>query len=367
MLKSITRRRKKYIFLDYMIVLLTSLYIRIRTVDIDFYSSLQPNYTWLLTIVFGLMFAKIGRVWCILICSIMNISSIYFLSNSSHVVFVSSIYIFTYENLILLIFCHSLNVFREKAFQGLLFCYAFGNYLELAQVFLNLKYLKYLLFILIISLSVIRLKFKQLPQTNYFIVIKHVFTVRMAITQAIMILFIMQVIINLRTFLDMIGSSSTRYFALILFPLICLVFFQYEIMLNEGFFLSNFTLSILLLFDQFAIFFIAAGFLCHALIIQVFAVFYVFDQIDSKISRTYKNLNYDIIVLIHYAILKYFYAHYDSYAQHKNIIQVLSGLISIFLIIRARNLCRCFFKNKQNYYNNTYDQFESARNDDTVL
>ncbi|CAD8114531.1 unnamed protein product [Paramecium primaurelia] len=137
MLKSITRRRKKYIFLDYLIVLFTSLYLRIRTIDMDFYSSIQPNYLWLLTILFGLMFAKIGRVWCIFICVNLNLLSIYYFNNTNNIVFATSIYKLTYDSLILLVICHSFNIFRDKGFQVLTYCYAFGK--------VTVKQLRYLL------------------------------------------------------------------------------------------------------------------------------------------------------------------------------------------------------------------------------
>ncbi|CAD8122263.1 unnamed protein product [Paramecium sonneborni] len=308
-----------------------------------------------------------GRLWCIFICSILNISSIYYLNNSKHVIFVSCTYTFTYECLYLLIICHTLNLFREKAFQGLIICYAIGNYLELAQVFFNLNFLKYLLSILIISLLVIRLKCRQLPQTNYFIVIKHLYTMRMAIIQSIVFLFVILIVINLQTFIAMVTSSLTKYIVLISFPIIYLSFFQYQSLTNEGIFIINIILSLLLYFDQLVIFCIAAAIIPIIFVLQFAILFYVFREIDSKISRTHKYLNYDAIVLIHYIILKNSYAYYDSYAQHKNIIYFLSAFISLFIFIRDKNIYKAFI-NKQNYYNNnTYDQFESPRNDDTVF
>ncbi|CAK79250.1 unnamed protein product (macronuclear) [Paramecium tetraurelia] len=363
MLKSITRRRKKYIFLDYLIVLLTAMYLRIRSVDMDFYSSLQPNYLWLLTILFGLMFAKIGRVWCIFICVIMNLFSIYFLSSTTHVVFVSSIYKMTYDSLILLVIGHTLYLFRERAVQALTYCY---SYLELAQLFMNLKYFKYFLFLLIVSLSTLRLRCRSLPTTNYFIVIKHLCTARMAVIILILFLQILLTTINLNTFVGAFTSSLARYIILFLYPFYFLPLIRHIQYTSESLLILNVAISGLFLFDQLAVFLVASIFIPIIFIVQFTIFIYIFREIDPKISRTIKYINYDAVVLINYIILRYAHSNYESFTQHKTIIYFLSAIIAIFLFIRNKNICKSF-TNKQNYYNNTYDQFESARNDDTVL
>ncbi|CAD8170579.1 unnamed protein product [Paramecium octaurelia] len=366
MLKSITRRRKKYIFLDYLIVLLTALYLRIRSVDMDFYSSLQPNYLWLLTILFGLMFAKIGRVWCIFICVILNLFSIYFLSSTTHVVFVSSIYKMTYDSLILLVICHSLYVFREKVIQALTYCYLLGNYLEMAQLFMNLKYFKYFLFLLIVSISTIRLRCRPLPSTNYFIAIQHLCTIRMAVMLFILLLQVLLIAINLNSFIGAFTSSLARYIILFIYPLYLLPLLRHIQYMSESLLILNVSISGLLIFDQLAVFLVASIFIPFIFIVQFTLFINIFQEIDPKISRTIKYINYDAVVLINYIILKYANSNYESFAQHKTIVYFLSTIVAVFIFIRNKNICRNF-TNKQNYYNNTYDQFESARNDDTVL
>ncbi|CAK68362.1 unnamed protein product (macronuclear) [Paramecium tetraurelia] len=366
MLKSITRRRKKYIFLDYLIILFTALYLRIRSVDTGFYSSLQPNYLQLLTILFALMFANIGRVQCILISAILNIFSIYWLSTSTYIVLVSSIYKFTYDSLILLVFCHSLNVFRDKGIQVLTYCYAFGNYLEIVQIFFNLNYFKFLLFILIVSLSLLRQRCRQLPQSNYFIVIKYLCTTRIAIIQSIILLHVLLTVINLHTFVNVVTSSSVRYVVLLIYPLFLLAIDPKFRNISQIILALNVILSLLLLFDHQVIFFMASLLIPHIFVFQLALFIFIFSEINPKISKEHKYLNYDAMILIYYIILKNSYAHYDSYVQYKGIIYFMSIIIAIFIIIKSKRFQKSFAI-KQNYQNNSYDQFESAKNDDTVF
>ncbi|CAD8207840.1 unnamed protein product [Paramecium octaurelia] len=322
MLKSITRRRKKYIFLDYLLILFTALYLRIRSVDTDFYSSLQPNYLQLLTILFGLMFAKIGRVQCILICAMLNLFSIYCLSTSTYIVLVSSIYKLTYDSLILLVFCHTLNVFRDKGIQVLTHCYAFGNYLEIVQLFFNLKYFKFFLFILIVSLSLLRQRGRQLPQSDYVIVIKYLFTFRMAVIQSIILLHVLLTVINLNTFVNVVTSSSARYIILLIYPLFLFAIDPKFRNISEIILALNVLLSLLLLFDQLVIFFMASLLIPHIFVFQLALFIFVFSEIDSKIPKKHKYLNYDAMILIYYIILKNSYAYYDSY-QEQEILEIL--------------------------------------------
>lgn len=57
--KQITRRKKKYIFLDFLILEATSIYLRIRIIDTQFYDSLQPQYLWMITALLALFHAKV--------------------------------------------------------------------------------------------------------------------------------------------------------------------------------------------------------------------------------------------------------------------------------------------------------------------